>query len=695
MAEQNNPIRLSSFADLLAVKGAIKTAPVLAFGTGPVTKVDVGSEVRLPHITAEDSIDSIVMRFVRENPNRSEAEIISALNPVLQMPDKIAAALNQLYRAGNLTTVPVLANGTTVTVYRARSKLIQDQVRPLVAPTVDVKPFKLPEAYVLDPNGRIIFEQGMDIAIWKIMQDREWRSIDDIGALLHTYGFHVYAVRTRVKTLNDIGLSGTRWFDTTRKNKARRNNPVPYYRLRIGVEIPKLGVLSLGLDKSEEEEKSGDDAAAAILSGNSVFSVRTQAPAVEAVAETTKEVTVTADTTVRKGDHFPVVLWKLMTGKKDLRAKAMGDLVEPYGFTAGQCASMISHWFKLGYVDKVEVREAEDNKAVGAYTLKDIPMPHFPVSFNSKFVTGPLPILVNKPLHAAIQTLADPRKPSTISVRELAAQSAARVLNDVPAAPGIQVGDSISVCVLKLLMLSPTPMRVPDLISTLELQGCGFMPRQLYSCIKYLTDKGLVERVAVDGGEVNPNSSPLRYTGAPIPEFKISSLTPVAQATHMPEEVLQAPAEQLAAVDTTASMHADAVRTKGLQVPQPTDGALSAITEVLTGHVPSNELPSIAQQTLDLVTAATQAGAVQWQQAFKPADPAEAVKTVAPLVRHLVMIKGVEFTLAEVDEIVAEMNTLKLFTWVSQPDRVVKAKFEIKGLELTPEELNEVLLSMK
>jgi hypothetical protein len=60
-----------------------------------------------------------------------------------------------------------------------------------------------------------------------------------------------------------------------------------------------------------------------------------------------------------------------------------------------------------------------------------------------------------------------------------------------------------------------------------------------------------------------------------------------------------------------------------------------------------------------------------------------------------VMIKGVEFTLQEIDQVVAEMNALKLFDWVAMPNRIVKADFEVKGVKLTPDELHQVLLSMK
>jgi hypothetical protein len=92
MNDQVNPIRLNSFADLRDVKGAIKTTPVLAMSNGPVTKLEVGATIKIPQITAEDSIDSIVVKFISENPNLNEDEIVGALNPILQMPHRIVKA---------------------------------------------------------------------------------------------------------------------------------------------------------------------------------------------------------------------------------------------------------------------------------------------------------------------------------------------------------------------------------------------------------------------------------------------------------------------------------------------------------------------------------------------------------------------------------------------------------------------------
>lgn len=514
MAEQNL-IRLSSFADLREVKSAIKTAPVLATGDGPVTKVAVGN-VKLPQITAEDCIDSVVIKFIRENPNLNEDEIVGALNPILQMPDKITAALAQLYRAGLVIQTPVLQDGGTISVYRAKANALARRLKEQNEGEPAHKPFKLPEVAIVDPAGIIIFEQGIDIAIWKIMQDHEWRSLEDIALLLYTYGFQAYAVKSRVKTLHELGTGGIRWFDTTRKNKLRRRNPEPYYKLRLGVVCPKVGALSMSSIESlpsEPQELSGEQAVQAILSGNSVFSV--PAVASESVADAQpKESAVEYDTEVRQGDHFPVVLWKVLIGKKAVPVREMARLVEPYGFNEVMCASIMKQWVQAGYLNRDEAKGEGDRRVVNVYTLRELPMPAFRTNSRSKFA---------------------------------------------------------------------------------ELPGA----------------------------------------------------TPAAQRTDEPKETTLIP-EVPAAADK-AQPHQDPGPLFSQQAP----------TEVAT-------------------------------PAAKPA-----VNACAPLVRHLVVIKGVEFTLAELDQIIAEMNALKLFAWVAMPNRVVKAQFEIKGVQLTPEELNEVLQSMK
>jgi hypothetical protein len=647
MAEQSNQIKLSSFAELRAVKGAIKTAPVLAMGDGPVTRVEVASKVKLPQITAEDSVDTVVIKFIRENPNLNEDEIVGALNPILQMPDKITAALQQLYRAGLVMQTPVLVDGTTLTVYRAKHKAIFDLAKAQdAASIVPAKPFKLPEAAPVDPNGKIVYEQGLDIAIWKIMQDREWRSIDDIGALLHTYGFHVYAVKTRVKTLFDLGVAGVRWFDSTRKNKSRHHNPLMYYKLRAGVECPKPGILGISLEASESQEKSGDDAVNAILSGNSVFSVHSQAPSAEATTQSVKESTVEYDTEIRQGDHFPVVLWKLMVGKKDLRVKALGELVAPYGFEASQVASLVNAWLKEGYVRRVERKEESSIKPVGFYTLVDMEMPAFPKSARSSYAVLPQAQAESAPVAAAA---------ANTGVQDSEAVDSFTPISFTL----IQNGDSISLCVVKVLLAASAPMHLSELVVLLTIWG--FSSSQIYSCVQSLSDRGIVVRVAEDGGEVNVRTSPVRINVTYLPEFPVNKRTPLATpykgvAKELSEDALAAsPAAKGREAPTQERATDLGSAFKTVKEPEPLDAYLEQ----------------------------------------RESQCAQQARADAPLVRHLVMIKGVEFTLAEIDQIVAEMNALKLFAWVGMSGRTVKAKFEIKGVELTPEELNEVLLSMK
>ena len=646
MADTQNPIRLNSFADLHAVKGAIKTAPILAVGNGPVTKVEVGATVKIPQITAEDSVDSVVIKFIRENPNLNEDEIVGALNPILQMPDKITAALAQLYRAGLVMQTPVLVDGTTLTVYRAKHSALIDLARAQNSPSVvPVKPFKLPEVAILDPNGRIIYEQGLDIAIWKIMQDREWRSIDDIGALLHTYGFHAYTVKTRVKTLHDVGSGGVRWFDTTRKNAQRHKTRGTFFKLRIGVDCPKLGILSVGSGVAAEEEKSGDAAVDAILSGNSVFSMKPMDPATpvpNVEAATTKEVVVSTDTAVRTGDHFPVVLWKVMVGKKDLRVKALSELVAPYGFESGQVSSTMSAWLKEGYVTRVDRKEETDTKPAGFYTLVDMDMPAFPKGARSRYAVLP-------------EGQAEPAPVATAAVAE--PDSAAIYDFTQP----IQEGDAIMTCIVKLMVQAGEPVSATDITDAMANWGFDRIPA--YDALRHLKAREIVL-------QMDPGSRKSLYQLATVelPAFPTHGRTPVAKRSATVEVTVVKGAEPQAAEA------------------QPAQASLLPEAPTAMGQ---------AFKESETLIAETQPEPLDAYLEQREAQRAQQAQANAPLVRHLVMIKGVEFTLQEIDQIVAEMNTLKLFAWVGMSVRTVKAKFEIKGVELTPEELNEVLLSMK
>jgi hypothetical protein len=638
MAEQG-AIKLNSFADLREVKGAIKTAPILsaAAPNAPVTKVELNTSIKLPQITAEDNIETIVIKFVRLNPNCNEEEIVRSLESVIQMPEKITAALQTLYRSGFVLMSPILVNGTTVAVYRAKHKTLSDYATSQAAPIAAPKMFKLPEQAVVDPNGKILVEQGLDIAIWKIMQDHEWRSMDDICALLHTYGFHVYAVKTRIITLHEVGLAGERWFDTTKRNKHKRTKAVQYYKLRSHIAIPKLGVLSISPATEASEEKSGDEAVEAILSGNSVFSV----PAAAAPkVETTEEVIVKTDTEIRTGDHFPVVLWKVMVGKAKLRVRDQAKLVEPYGFNYGQCSSIMSTWVSQGYLEKEEIQEPEDHSPVGVYTLKDMPMPAFPKGHNSKYAKIPA-----EQAAAVAEAAVAPVKVETPKAEEPATAAPILPLE-------IQEGDALGLCIVKVLMKEGT--LTAQAISQ-HLACWGFNSSQVSGSASYLVDRGIAERVAVNG--MLTRYAPIRLvkSATRLPVFTSKATTPRAHWTELKTD----PA-----------------------TPEPLD------TYLAQREAQRREAASPAQASLiPEAHAEENRTALRW----KEEAPAQAV----PLVRHTVEIKGVAFTLAQIDQVIAEMNTLKLFDWVKLPNRVVQASFEVNGVKLTSEELHEVLTSMK
>ena len=82
-------------------------------------------------------------------------------------------------------------------------------------------------------SEQISLSDGMDRAIWKVMQDRKPRSCIDISKVLEVFGFDVPMVRSRVVT-----LMMRKWFD---RNDAFKPT---MYRMRKDVKVPAKEVLT-------------------------------------------------------------------------------------------------------------------------------------------------------------------------------------------------------------------------------------------------------------------------------------------------------------------------------------------------------------------------------------------------------------------------------------------------------------------
>jgi predicted transcriptional regulator len=140
----------------------------------------------------------------------------------------IPALMNKFSNAGKFDIMATTGRASMYTLKR-------NPVETITSARNKAAPFKLrdPEGtrQAADPMGTILVEEGVDVAIWKVMADFKPRTIADIRGILAEYRFDRKQVDRRLDTL----IRNNRWFDRT-----GRGGSETMYVLKKHMPMPAL-----------------------------------------------------------------------------------------------------------------------------------------------------------------------------------------------------------------------------------------------------------------------------------------------------------------------------------------------------------------------------------------------------------------------------------------------------------------------
>jgi hypothetical protein len=199
--------------------------------------------------------------------------------------------------------------------------------------------------------NRIVVEEGVDVAIWKLMSDRKWRGAKEIVALVKDFGFDPAHVENRAASI----VRSNRIYDR------RGDGPRTVYRLKAHIPMP------IPANAKEEPKQQ--------MTMPEVVEMPTPEPiAVMPVVEQ-KPVPQKLGA-IQPGDTLDAAIWKLMADYCEYSAADLVVLLEEYDYNPVSVSPKMSMFFKKGYVTRREVQQLP-KRPFFVYQLNDMPMPEF------------------------------------------------------------------------------------------------------------------------------------------------------------------------------------------------------------------------------------------------------------------------------------------------------------------------------
>jgi hypothetical protein len=277
-----------------------------------------------PEILMDDDIDVAIVKLMSSYKGYTTDEVYSLLREKVHDPEAIRPTMLALYTHGWFDTRTVIGDTTIYTLRRWRTleSLQADSKRP-----TKIRKYKPQETPVIDPAGKIMLSDGIDVAIWKVMQDKRWRTARDIVALVREFGFDRHAVDRRLDAL----IRNNRMFDRTGSGATR------CYRLKADVKCPTPEKVSteprlLEMPSTEEPQE------------------QMTAPSVAVPSEKPKRVV-----TIESTDTLYQALAKVMGDFEEYSVNDLTVLLSDYGFRYSQISPSLSTLYRDGYFVRREV----------------------------------------------------------------------------------------------------------------------------------------------------------------------------------------------------------------------------------------------------------------------------------------------------------------------------------------------------
>jgi hypothetical protein len=197
--------------------------------------------------------------------------------------------------------------------------------------------------------NRILVEEGIDVAIWKLMSDRKWRGAKEIVVAIKDFGFDPAQVENRTASL----VRSNRIYDR------RGEGPRTVYRLKAHIPMP--------IPANEKDEPMEQPAMPEVFEEPAVevitpVAVEEQQPVPQKLGE------------ILPGDTLDVAIWKLMADFGEYSAADLAVFLADYDYNPVSISPKLSIFFKAGYVTRRAVEQLP-KRPYFVYRLNDLPMP--------------------------------------------------------------------------------------------------------------------------------------------------------------------------------------------------------------------------------------------------------------------------------------------------------------------------------
>lgn len=280
----------------------------------------------VPEILMDDDIDVAIVKLMSSFKGYTTNEVYDLLKDKVHDPDAIRPTMLALHTngffdhrqlPGTPSVVYVLRSGRTVETLQADTK------RP-----TRIRKYKMQTTPVIDPAGRVLLSDGIDVAVWKVMQDRRWRSIKNIVALLWEFGFERAAVDRRLDAL----IRNNQMFDRSGYGATRAYRLKPHVRCPIPADVSKEKMLVEQISTEQPE-----------------------APTQEEVMAETKPAADVKKAIITNGDTLPEAIWKIMIDHAEYSVSDLALLLSDYGFRYSQVSPVMTTLFQGGFFERREI----------------------------------------------------------------------------------------------------------------------------------------------------------------------------------------------------------------------------------------------------------------------------------------------------------------------------------------------------
>lgn len=220
------------------------------------------------------------------------------------------------------------------------------------APTEPAK-FELKEPNVGAPDARgvVSLSDGIDLCVWKIMQDRKWRSREEIFRIAMEFG------QTDRKAWNDriTTLVVHKWFDTEQCNPQR-------YRLRKSVQMPKSEQIVPAPSFKPESATYPQDKLKGAAAVNPITETAAAAEPTAATAHSDQQILAT--------DNIRQAIWKVMSDYQSYETSEIELLLSDAKFNPKTVSATMTKLNQAGWFDREE-QVVTGRRRFFRYTLRD------------------------------------------------------------------------------------------------------------------------------------------------------------------------------------------------------------------------------------------------------------------------------------------------------------------------------------